>query len=165
MKRSCPVQNIPRSLQRNNAGYSLLELLVVLFCLSALLGIAMPAYRQTVDYWHLKSAADQLAAHLKECQSQAVLSGIPQSLHIAGETQYEIRSGAGVKLKVKLPKGIRLSGNLALNRNFIEFNGKGHPAGGGSLVLENSHGKKFRITVQLHTGQIQLKEGTDEQDS
>lgn len=150
-------------MRTNEKGFSLLELLVVLFCLSVLLGITVPGYRRIAEYGQLRVAADQLYADLKECQSLAILFHEPIAVKFLEDNGYEVISAGGRRKTVVFPKGIRIpERKLAFNRNVLEFGAKGHPSGGGSVVLSDRHGHEIRLIVQLHTGQIQLKEGGNE---
>ncbi|WP_018132413.1 GspH/FimT family pseudopilin [Effusibacillus pohliae] len=162
IKRSSPAPSIQWKQAGIDTGFSLLELLLVLLCLSVLLAIALPAYQQTVDYRNLKSAANQLYADLMECRSRADLLNETWSVQFIGGDGYEVLAGPALRKSVTLPKGIRIAEyKTAFNRPALGFNGKGHPLGGGSVVLRNLHGKEIRLVLYLHTGQMQLKEGSE----
>lgn len=159
-KRLSPVRNICRNLLQIEAGFSLLELLIVLLCFAALFSLAVPGYSRMADNWQLRSSFNQFYADVKECQSLAVVNQYPYSIKLTTDREYEIWAGDSKKKSVRLPKGISFSEpKLALNGNAIQFNSQGHPIGAGTVMLGNLHHKKMGLTVHLHTGQIQLREG------
>ncbi|MFC4769115.1 Tfp pilus assembly protein FimT/FimU [Effusibacillus consociatus] len=162
MKQLSPARNTLQALRPSESGFSLVELLIVLFCLAALLGLSLPGYQRVIDNKNLQGTANQLYADMKECQSMALLTGENHSLRLNKDDGYEVWTGTAKRKSITFPKGIRISEQKwASNRPVLQFNGKGHPVGGGTVVLRNRHNKEISLTVHLHTGQIQVKEGRE----
>ncbi|BCJ85999.1 GspH/FimT family pseudopilin [Effusibacillus dendaii] len=157
-KRLLPVRSIRTARLQNDWGFSLPELLIVLFCLSIVFTVAVPVYQSVVADRQLRSAANQLVADLAECRSVANLTGTPCSIGFVHDNRYLV-SGPERQREVMLPTGVRFSERkLPFNRQVIQFNENGHPAGGGSVTLQNRLGKQRVITIYLHSGQIKLEE-------
>lgn len=131
---------------------------MVLFILSALIGIAWPGYLQITDTRNLQAAATQFYADLKEIQTAAVMLQEPHSIRL-DHRRYEIWREDALQKEVKLPDRIRFIGfRTGRDTREIRFNSQGHPNVGASIVLASARGKQITLTVQLHSGQIQMRE-------
>jgi prepilin-type N-terminal cleavage/methylation domain-containing protein len=140
-------------------GFSLLELLIVLFILSVLVGIAWPGYLQITDTRNLQAAAFQFYADLKEIQASAIFFQEPHSVRITDDRRYEIWSEGEYRQEIELPGGVRFSGiRMGQDTREIRFNSQGHPNVGASIVLASARGKQIKLIVHLHSGQIQIRE-------
>lgn len=167
MKRMLLVRNIRQKLKTefgfHESGFSLLELLVVLLCLSVIVGVAIPGYLRISENQALQAAAEKLFTDLKECQAQALLQHTPGFITFAGDSGYEVRGVSHVIKQIVLKNGIRIVDmKIPGSNDTLGFNEQGHPQSGGSIVLGNHFGKRMKLTLHLHSGQVQLTEDRNE---
>lgn len=163
-----PVRNILQKLPINKQrlhselGFTLLETVIVLVCLSALLAVALPGYNRMIQEHELRNAANQLFADLRECRSLAVAESQQYKLLLLNERGYSIQ-GSSLNKQVSLPSGITFQlVKMGLQSDAVTFNDKGHPTVGGSIIMQNRSGKAIKLIVYLHSGQIEMSEAKDE---
>ncbi len=138
------------------AGFTLLELLVVLAIAGLLAALAPPAFTQMMDASRYRSTVRNVLATLHEVRAQSVAQGRPRQFVFDAEQRRFALDGArwqtipeAVQLTVLAGEGVASEpGFLA-----IEFFPLGGATGGTVLVCRSS-GAGVRITVDWLTGQI-----------
>lgn len=143
----------------SDAGFSLLELLVVLTIISVITGIALPSYVRTAQAKTLRAAADQLYADLRDSQSAAIVNHSSVAIRLIDVNHYEVWQEDSLRKTTRLPDGIRFAEKkTGLTNGSIRFNERGHPTAGGTLLLESPGGQQIKLVIHLHSGQIQIRD-------
>ncbi len=136
------------------AGYTLLELLVVLAIAGFIMASIADYGAQSLPGAHLKSAAQQLVNDLRSAQTSAIANGIPVTLALQAEHgSYTIEPGEAV---TALPPGTTISfvpfaflrGKLVGIRFFPDGS-----ATGGEIDLGSS-ARTYHIVVDWLTGRV-----------
>ncbi|NVK40234.1 MAG: GspH/FimT family pseudopilin [Oceanospirillaceae bacterium] len=160
------------------AGFTLLELMVVLVVASLMLSLVVPRFAAVLPGVELKSYTQKTAALLRNLRSQAMAESRLVALSLDTEAHQMRVSGRDAPISV--PQDIRLTlnddGSLALGNEIVLPEAFGvseslpsirfYPDGsssGGDLTL-SSGGGGYAIRVDWLTGQVSIDDGTDEQD-
>ncbi|WP_019935666.1 GspH/FimT family pseudopilin [Oceanimonas smirnovii] len=138
----------------NNAGFTLLELLVVLTIATLALTVALPRFAALLPSAELKSYSRQTAALLRLARSQAVATGNVVTLTLNNEQQQTRLSGqtkphawpAGITLSLS---GTQTGPDEAAT---LEFYPDGASSGG--TVRVASDRQQFLIQVDWLTGRV-----------
>jgi general secretion pathway protein H len=116
-----------------DAGFTLLELIVVMFLISLIAGISMVLFTGTLSSGKLDATARSLVAAMKHARVLATMNGEPQAVFIDLDTgTYGIEGKDGKPF----PKGITVSvtdplhGRLTGGRSLITFDPIGSIQGG-----------------------------------
>lgn len=128
------------NVKSKRAGYSLLELLIVLCSIAILLSIAVPNFLSLMDSYRLIIAADGIASEMQYARWLAVSRNSRIVIRFDRDAKrYQlIEPGSGVVSPVKhLPEGIRF---ISLPRASISFHSRGNAVPGGSVVLGGNAG-------------------------
>ncbi len=130
------------------AGYTLVELLVVLAIMGMLLAAAMPMLSTTRPGLEAKSAARALAQDLVAARQTAVDKGVAEHVTLNPMTGRYTVSPAGVQRV--LPKGISIAGKS------IDFYPDGSTSGG-IITVSGAHAV-HRVSVRWPAGQVAVDE-------
>jgi len=160
------------TLYKGRDGFTLIELLLVLAVVSILLAIGVPALQDGSDRVKLDAACDELATAARYVQSLAIRDGISYGIAFdkAGNRfyGYEVLSGNVILDPIrKAPyvidldnddrmRGVTLVSAGFGGNSFVEFDGKGEVATGGTAVFGVS-GLTRSITVTGPTGKIDIQ--------
>lgn len=137
------------------AGFTLLELLVVLSIFALSLAIAVPSVSSGLTGLRIKTSARTVAASLNHARSRAQGSGATYYAEIS-EGRVAVSSGGqkGVFKEVAMPDEVRLKADGA---SVIAF----YPAGGssgGSVDVRDASGKVFfRLVVEPSTAMVKIE--------
>lgn len=143
---------------RRRAGFTLLELLVVLALTALLLAVTPPLFTAAFPGVEHKTAARRVAAGLRLARTRAIGMGeeIPFIVDVE-EHRFEIGDGLGGG---RLPEGIELelvtaeSEILDAGLGAIRFFPDGTSTGGRVTLLRNDHG--YQVGVDWLTGRVRL---------
>jgi general secretion pathway protein H len=120
-----------------NSGFTLLELIVVLFLISLIAGISVVLFTGTLSSGKLDATARSLVAAMKHARVQSSMSGEPQAVFIdLDEGTYGMEGKGGRPF----PNGIAVSfsdpldGTQTKGRHLIEFDPVGGIRGGTVLL-------------------------------
>ena len=156
--------------QKMNAGFTLLEVMVVVGIIGIMVTIAVPLMIAWIPEFRLRSAARDIISCVQEIKMAAIKnnenavavfnlsSGTYASFVDNGEgggiSQDDLRNGTEPYLKNKiLPKGVLLvSSTLSSNSSgyFVCFNSRGlrpHGATSGNIILQNSNMTTKKIII------------------
>lgn len=148
---------------RSAAGFTLLEIVVVLVIAAAALALVAPNLGGTLARTRLASSAREVASGLRYARNHAIASGRPAEfwLDVNGH-----RYSAGDRFKPRqLPDSVKLTlvtadGQTAADgRGFIRFFPDGSSTGG-KVVLEST-GDRRLVEVNWLTGYVRVQGGGD----
>lgn len=141
MKRTC----IP-------AGFSLIELMVVIALISIVSAIAVPMWQNYAANTNLKTAAREVMADLSNTKQQVVEESLDVyrlTFNIAGNNYALSRTDTGVTLWTKslasFGNGIVID-SVNFSGSAVSFQKRG-TVSMGNVILRNGLGKKAKITV------------------
>lgn len=141
--------------QRTKRGFTLLELLVVIFLAALTIGIAATRFSGAASSSELKAESRKLIALLRHTRAKAVSQSQSMGLIALAEgTGYQITPNGD---EVELPEGIHLSvqlgaGEIVVNEPGIYFYPDGS-SNGGSVALTSPVGE-FSVDVNWLTGEV-----------
>ena len=146
--------------QRNHAGFSLTELVVVLCGIVIITAIGVPVIGTMLDHYGVVLAAQEITNQLQFARMKAVSSNELFRVHfLAGTNSYQIETGAGVVFAGPhiLPRGISWNtaagdGGITFPGDFVTFLPTGNlPATGngsaGQVGIINRAGIRIDVVV------------------
>ena len=147
--------------KRGKKGFTLLELLVVLFLITLMLGLSSVFFANTLPSGRFRATAREMAAMLKHARALAEIQGKDQTLLInLDDRNYGIKGlrtvaiPEGIKIKIEDP----MRGEIEEGKYAFTFHSYGS-AEGGTIVL--SDGKRtVDISLDPIVGSIILKAKT-----
>jgi prepilin-type N-terminal cleavage/methylation domain-containing protein len=176
------VPNSPskRHNRRGEAGFSLIELLIVLVLLGLVIGIGMPRMQDWLDRYRVRTAAQSLAADMQLQRMRAVSRNTTHAIvfdAVAGT--YLLWEGDPVNgLNTQLvPEAIGLPFGITFTDPIddpieLTWNGNAdvavfHPDGAvngrlaqeNEITITNANGFSFRVVMNQVTGRITVLEG------
>lgn len=156
-------RNVETPLTENNAGYALIELLVVVAVVALLVVTIISPAAKWIDFIRLRQGARELAATLRLLQNRALVE--ERTFHV----RFVLRGGTRWGLLIKqtddagffesdqvykpLPAGITVT-----YFSELMFHPTGAPSKGLTIRLANPHGREIEITVVPATGRVKVKE-------
>lgn len=143
------------------AGFTLLELLVVLVIAALMLTLVGPNIGRLMPGSELKGFARQTAALLRELRSEALNAAEPRTLALAAEErryriEHPLRLHWPDDVKVELVAG-RLPGVPATAGSQLVFYPDGS-SNGGSLSLVGGGNTGYRVVVDAFTGRVSIND-------
>ncbi|WP_170167560.1 GspH/FimT family pseudopilin [Amphritea balenae] len=149
---------------RSQAGFTLLEILLVLVIATLLLGLVAPRLVAVLPGVELKTGAQQIAALLRQARSQAITENRTVSLIYEAE-QRSVKLPGESRL-LSWPEAVQITWQPAARGlpesegNTISFFPDGSSSGG-SVALASGL-QRYEISVHWLTGRIMIGEGQDE---
>ncbi|MCX8119131.1 MAG: GspH/FimT family pseudopilin [Desulfobacterota bacterium] len=157
-------------------GFSLLELIVVLFILGLSIGLIAPSFSRVSKSAELKATARKLSSLLRNSRSEAVLRGeiqrilfdLPsktvkvQSFKPEALEEEGTKEGPSQVRTFMIPAWIQIrevktsAGQFPPEEPAIEFYPNGSSSGG-SFLLEGDDQRPFRIEVHSITGAVKIE--------
>jgi general secretion pathway protein H len=143
---------------KNNRGFSLLELILVLAVLSISLTIVVPNLGKGLVEREVRTSALGLAALARDLRGRALTDGLPQQLLVSAPQN---RYAAPKVREVQLPASLRImsiDGGESVERDVRRFyffpNGSSL---GGQIVIADAE-KRFFYSIKLEplTGRVQV---------
>ncbi|MBB3743098.1 general secretion pathway protein H [Rhizobium sp. BK591] len=140
------------------AGFSLLEMLVVLAILGALFAVALPQFRPSNSVT-TRNLASRIAEDARFARLVAIKKGSQTVLSI-DTTERVIRSGGG-REDIAIPASVSLTATVGRNsdttvsRGDIRFFADGSSSGG-EITLNRDSGKDIRIQINWLTGSARV---------
>lgn len=141
-----------------SAGFTLVELLVVLVIMVMVYGLAAPMVSSGMSGAELKASARQLAAGLRKARSEAVARRHETALLIdVEERRFQLTGDQHV---YRLPKDVDVNLFTATSELLNERTGaiRFYPDGGstGGRITVSAHGRKYAVDVNWLTGQVAI---------
>ncbi|MFZ0613402.1 MAG: GspH/FimT family pseudopilin [Desulfobacterales bacterium] len=149
---------------RNNSGFTLIELAVVIAIVGILAGIAVPNFVGWLPKYRLNSSADDIQSLVQNARLRAV----KENAHVAvlfdpdndgqlgdylafvdANSDWNLDAGEVVVMRGEVSSGIRITGTGYANDRF-SFNSRGLCLeGSGSISLRNSKGKTKTVAIEM----------------
>jgi len=131
-----------------NAGFSLIELAIVLTVVGLLLGFGVPAYKSMSQDQQLRATSESLAGQITFTRLRAMSTGNTQTINFDNSTTPQrlvVLSGSAYRTW-NLPRGITF-----VNGNAASFNmtSDGRASTSQYVVLANNKGRRDTISVQV----------------
>jgi len=151
-----------RGQRRGAAGFTLIELVVVLAIIAVVLAIAVPSLGRRPSRLELIAAAREMAAGLRATRSIAVATNRPQIFAV--DTEQALYRPAGDAAPRALPRGTTLLLQTAAEEvagrttGAIRFLPDGSSTGGGVTLMRD--GRTVQILVDWLTGGVSLHDRT-----
>ena len=136
-------------------GFTLIELVLVLFILTVMAGVALPAVGRGVDALHLRADVAAFSAFLRYAREQAITKREPHQVRIDPDAHLLTLAVEGAetpRLSRRLsPRvAIQAEGSTTLS---IAFSRQGLSSGG-TFRLVGPDGRAYRIRVDPLTGRV-----------
>jgi general secretion pathway protein H len=147
---------------RKAAGFTLVELLVVLVIASLVLAMVGTSISRNISGAEMRTAARKVAASLRYTRTQAILTKSEQVFLVDTEN---LTYQAGEKKMESLPEGMKVELNTARSELTSETVGgiRFYPDGGstGGNVRLEANGRIYRVNVAWLTGEASLERGEE----
>ena len=135
----------------SQAGFSLAEMLSVLALLGIVIAIGIPLVNEQVRIADVRSAADQMAVHMRAARMIAVSHHKPIDFNVSVDpaNEYSYEDTHGQTRTVTMPVPVKLvSGSAAT----ITFNSNGSTVAAGTVTIESIVSNKTeRWTLTVNT--------------
>ncbi len=145
-------------MKHNRSGFTLLELIIVIFLITLMVGLSAVFFANTLPAGRFNATAREIASTIRQARHLAQLNGEKQVLTINMDSRSYGIEGRGEK---NLPSGIHLkvidplNGELTGGNYRIAFHSTGN-TGGGAVVIWND-AKTAHINVDPVAGAVIIK--------
>jgi len=152
----------------SGAGFTLVELLLVMVIIATAAAMAIPRYAGSIDYMRLRSAALDLAATAENAQHTALIEGRTLRLRISEDGRtctvetdgYDINAGDSKPRRYTLPERIQISSldfddPLLAHRTYVTFKSDGY-VDRSMITLEDRSPERFRVHLESGVGAIRV---------
>lgn len=136
------------TVMKNRNGFTLLEIIIVLFLMALILGLSTLFFANTLPSSRLNATAREISATIRHARDLAVINGEKQTMTINLDSRYYGIEGiarknitSGISLKVIDP----LLGEVSKGEYLFIFNATGAMEGG-TIVLST---EKRTVSIQL----------------
>jgi prepilin-type N-terminal cleavage/methylation domain-containing protein len=153
--RSSGEPRIPAPGPRDNWGFTLIELVVVLFLLSLATGLTLPAVGRGVQTLELRAQVAGFSAFLRYGREQAITKRIAHEVRVDPEGRQLTLIPVGSdspKARRLISSRIRISADPPGSR-VVTFSPQGFSTAA-SFRLETQGGRMYRVTVDPVTGRV-----------
>lgn len=145
----------PASEPRNDRGFTLIELVVVLFVISIATGLALPAVGRGIESLELRAQVAGFSAFLRYGREQAIVKRAAHEVRVDSRSHRLILVVAGSespKAQRQLSARVRISADPP-GAQVVTFSPQGLSSGA-SFRLEGQSGRVYRVTVDPVTGRV-----------
>jgi general secretion pathway protein H len=153
-----PIVMLPAG--RDNRGFSLIELVLVLLLLGVSLAIVVPNIDKGLTDREVRLSALGIAAVARDLRSRALFDGVPQELLLnLPQNSYLV----GQSREVHLPpdvKFVSVDGGETIDRDIKRF--YFFPNGstiGGAIVLAGEKSVSYLVRLEALTGKVEVSRG------
>ena len=142
----------------DQAGFTLLELLAVLFLMALLLGLVLPSLLHSWEREKDRGAMRELATTLRIARSEAGTSGRKVRVFLnlkTGRYRLEGTAREGALTGISLTDAVLVWYNQDKSQGYIAFFGDGSSSGGQLAMMEPT-GRRYLLEVAPITGKVSL---------
>jgi len=145
------------ALKNNFKGFTVLELVVIMFVLSIMALIAVPNVRSSINNYRLSCFERIIMTDIRYAQQQSSVNWRESRVYFSNTNRMVyVKQGPKIIKSDKYPVSVKLY-HTNFSNNQIEFNEFGNPSKGGSIHIScGSH--KHTITVLPVTGRVKIYE-------
>ena len=150
---------------RNNSGFTLIELAVVIAIVGVLAGIAVPSFVGWLPKYRLRSSADDIQALVQNARMRAIKENAhvavlfdPDNDGLDGDyiafvdvnSNWNKDAGEALVMQGEVSSGIRINGTGYANHRF-SFNSRGLclEGGSGNISLRDSKGRTKSVRIEM----------------
>lgn len=140
-------------------GFSLLELVAVLFLMALLLGLVLPGLIRSWERESNRATLREFTTTLRTARSEAVTRGSRVRLFLnlkTGRYRLEGSTREGALTGVSLTDAQMVWQNPEKSQGYIAFYGDGSTSGG-KLALVEPTGRRYLLEVEVITGKVSLR--------
>lgn len=143
---------------KNNRGFSLFELILVLLLLGVSMAIVLPNIQKGLEDRQVRRSALGLAAAARDLRSKALFDGVAQSLVVnLPENSYL----AARAREIHLPPEVRfvsVGGGESVNRDLKRFYffPNGSSLGGEIVLGDSAHATAYLVRFEALTGRVEV---------
>jgi len=130
---------------KNSAGFSLIELLVVMILISLIAGIGIPRFLGSMERADVRASAGKIAAAIRASRNRSVAEKIPLTVIINGEKRavYGVTGGGGMEAferkpitpTEEIPEGVSIwKERMKIVTATVTFHPSGGSSGGSFIV-------------------------------
>jgi len=152
MRAATSVETLAVMKRETCAGFSLMELMVVLIVASILFAITLPAFKGFTSSNDLKGSAKNIATQLSLAHERAISTGNQQTMrfmaNFGGTSDYHIWANSTAYPSWKLPKGITYFWGSG-TQNTYRMTSDGRCLDSGYVILQNDRGDRDTVSVRL----------------
>ena len=143
-------------IKRAANGFSLIELVLVMFIIGIVAAIALPRFAQANARQQLEAAANRVVNDLERARHEARASSNAVAISFStSDNSYSYASAVGTTFEMQLdesPYQVELSKALFNGSSNVAFNGYGMPSSNGPVTLKSNAGT-VKVTLDA-TGRV-----------
>lgn len=146
------VKNGPTNTKRSMAGFSLVELTVLMVVIGIMLALAVPNVRSTIDTFQVRTAAAEMATNIRLVGQQSISHEKEYKIKFDCSSDrymvYWVKEDGTTELveTVALENGVGIESTTFLNDE-ITFGVQGRPSSAGVIELRSSAGIMRSVSV------------------
>jgi type IV fimbrial biogenesis protein FimU len=149
------MRNVELPAPHSSRGFTLVELVVVMFLLALVAGLALPSAGRGIETIRLRAEVSAFAAFLRYGREQAITTREAREVRIDADSRSLALFATGAETPLRTR---RLSPRLTIladppNATSVTFSPQGL-ASGGNFTVESPERRSYRIAVDPMTGRV-----------
>jgi prepilin-type N-terminal cleavage/methylation domain-containing protein len=134
-----------------NAGFSMIEMLVVIAVVGAMLAMSVPAYQLWARTQSMHGAAQAIAGEIQQLRARAMATGRTQTIHFALDStnagDYHVHENGAITARFDLPRNVIYS---AFSQGGFSITPDGRASAARLVILSDQRSNnQDTISVQL----------------